>query len=169
MAEPRIAVYDDPDRAAEALDRLDSLRIAGVRVTSPAAYPAVHKTGSPGPWRLLAWLALLGGLVGLGGAIWLQVGTSLAHPVHVGGKPVVAWIPYGVIMFELTMLGAGSTCFVSLVVLAAIARRRVARAARREMASDRLVIAVPAAEPGSERAGAIDEALAGELPATEGR
>jgi len=169
MPEPRIAVYDDPDRAAQALGRLEQAAVAGVRIVSPAAYPAVHETGRPGPWRLLGWLALAGGLLGLGAAIWLQVGTSLAHPVQVGGKPVVAWIPYGVIMFELTMLGAGCSSFVSLVVLAAIARRSVSRAARREMAADRLAIVVPAAEPGSPRARAIDAALAGAVATEEER
>jgi|GEM_PF-2161031 len=167
MPEYLIAEYDNPDSAREALRQLEALDLPGVRVASPAAYPAVHATGSPGPWRWLAWLALSGALLGLVTAIVLEVGSSLAHPVQVGGKPVVAWIPYGVIMFELTMLGAGATSFMSLVVLTALSRRGVPRVARRAVASDRIVVIVPATKQQSEQTRAVNEALAGALSVTE--
>jgi len=157
---PWIAVYDDPDRAAVALQTLADLGVPGVRVVSPAAYPVVHQTGHPGPWRLLGWIALIGGLLGLACAIALEVGTSVAHPMNVGSKPVVAWIPYGVVMFELTMLGVGASNFVALVVLAIVARHRVPKAARRAVASDRLAIVVPA---GGDRGDAVRAALAGAI------
>lgn len=167
MSEYLIAEYDQPDPAHEALRQLEALDLPGVRVASPAAYPAVHATGSPGPWRWLAWLALSGALIGLVTAIAIEVGSSVAHPIQVGGKPVVAWIPYGVIMFELTMLGAGATSFLSLVVLAALSRRGVPRAARRAVASDRIVVIVPATKQQSAQASAVSEALAGALSVTE--
>jgi len=157
-----IARYDDPDRAAAALRTLANLHVLGVRVVSPAAYPAVHLTGHPGPWRLMGWLALVGGLVGLATAIALEVGTSMALPLDVGGKPVVAWIPYGVVMFELTMLGAGATNFVALVVLAGVSRRRIPKAALGTVRSDRLTIVVPAVGT-ADRLGAIRAALAGAI------
>lgn len=160
--QPWIAVYDDPDRAAAALQSLAGLGVEGVRVASPAAYPAVHLTGRPGPWRLMGWLALVGGIVGLLTAVGLEVGTSLANPVDVGGKPVVAWIPYGVVMFELTMLGAGVTNFLALVVLAFTSRRRVPKAVRQAVASDRLAVVVPAAGD-DDRLTAIQATLAGAI------
>lgn len=159
---PWIARYDDPDRAAAALRSLAALDVPGVRVVSQAGYPAVHLTGHPGPWRLMGWLALLGGIVGLAAAIALEVGTSIAHPLDVGGKPVVAWIPYGVVMFELTMLGAGVTNFVALVVLAGVSRRRIPKAAREAVGSNRLTIIVPAAGD-DDRLDAIRAALAGAI------
>jgi len=157
--EPWIAVYDDPDRAADALRSLADLGVPGVRVVSPAAYPAVHLTGHPGPWRLLGWVALAGGVLGLLTAIALEVGSSVLHPMNVGGKPVVAWIPYGVVMFELTMLFAGIANFVAMVVLAFVVRRRVPMAARMAVASDRLAIVIPTAG-GSDRLRAIRAVLA---------
>jgi len=159
MPEPWIALYDGPDEAADALRSLDELGIEGVRLISPAAYPAVHMTGRPGPWRLMSWLALIGGFLGLATAIALEVGSSVAHPFDVGGKPVVAWIPYGVVMFELTMLGAGVTSFCSLIVLAFLSRLRVPKAARRAVAGDRLAIVLPAIA--GERSDAVCAALAG--------
>jgi Alternative complex III, ActD subunit len=160
--QPWIAVYDDPDRAAAALRSLDGLGVRGARIVSPAAYQAVHLTGRPGPWRLMGWLALAGGILGLAVAVALEVGSSIAHPVDVGGKPVVAWIPYGVVMFELTMLGAGVTNFLALVVLAWTSRRRIPKAVRQAVASDRLAVVVPAAGD-DDRLTAIQATLAGAI------
>jgi len=154
-----VALYDDPDQAAAALASLADLEVSGVRVASPAAYPVVHMTGRPGPWRLLGWLAVAGGLLGLATAIVMEVGSSVAHPIDVGGKPVVAWVPYGVVMFELTMLGAGVTNFLATVVLAFVSRSRVSRAARRAVAGDRLAVVVPVSED-ADRSRAIQAALA---------
>lgn len=161
MRKPWIALYDGPDEAADALRSLEGLGIEGVRLISPAAYPAVHMTGRPGPWRLMSWLALIGGLLGLATAIALEVGTSVAHPLDVGGKPVVAWIPYGVVMFELTMLGAGLTNFFALIVLAFASRLRVPKAARRAVAGDQLALVLPAAA--ARRRDAVRAALAGAI------
>ncbi len=47
---------------------------------------------------------LTGGLLGFSAAIALVLVTSLAYILPVGGKPVVAWIPYVIVMFELTVL-----------------------------------------------------------------
>lgn len=160
-AAPMIAIFDDPDRAAEALHALGKLRVPGVRLVSPAAYPAIEMTGHPGPWRRMGWLALGGAIAGLVLAIVLEVGSALSYPIDVGGKPVVAWIPYGVVMFELTMLGAGATSFFSLVILAFGARRRVPATARRAVASDRLVVVVPPAP--DDRDDGIRAALAGAI------
>ncbi len=45
-----------------------------------------------------------GGTLGFLSAIGLVLLTSLAYILPVGGKPVVAWIPYVIVMFELTVL-----------------------------------------------------------------
>ncbi len=45
-----------------------------------------------------------GGALGFLTAIALVLVTSLAYVLPVGGKPVVSWIPYVIVMFELTVL-----------------------------------------------------------------
>ncbi len=45
-----------------------------------------------------------GGVLGFLTAIALVLITSLVYILPVGGKPVVAWIPYIIVMFELTVL-----------------------------------------------------------------
>ncbi len=145
MPDDLVAVFSDPDAAAAALRQLGAASIHGVRVISPAPYPAVHLTGQPGPWRYLGSIALVGGLTGLAAATALQVVTSRSLNIIVGGKPIVAWPAFGVVMFELTMLFAGIFNFSALVLLSAVARRKVPAAARRLADSERIVVLVPAA------------------------
>ena len=143
MPDDLVAVFTDPDLAAAALGRLGAAGVAGVRVVSPAPYPAVHLTGQPGPWRYLGTIALVGGLTGLGTATALQVMTSRSLNIIVGGKPIVSWPAFGVVMFELTMLFAGVFNFSALVLLSAVARRKVPAAARRLVDTERIVLVVP--------------------------
>ncbi len=162
MAKTLLALYDNPDTASEALSSLGHRAVEGVRVVSPAAYPVVHQTGKPGPWRLMGFLAFAGGMLGLTTAIVLEAGSAAAHPVlHVGGKPDVAWPAFGVVMFELTMLGAGLTNFVSLIVLSWLSRRKIHRKAREAVTADRVAVVVPVGGKSDNDIAAIRSDLAG--------
>jgi hypothetical protein len=143
MAEDLVAIFADPDAAARALRGLADAGLGGVRVVSPAPYPAVNQTGHPGPWRRLGGIALAGGLTGLALATALQVTTSQSLGIIVGGKPIISWPAFGVVMFELTMLFAGLSTFTAVIVLSAVARRAVPAAARQEVGTERIVVLVP--------------------------
>lgn len=143
MRDEVIAIFADPDAASRALTALRGDGVTTARIASPAPYPAVNQTGHPGPWRALGWIALAGGIVGLASAIALQVVTSRSLDQIVGGKPVISWTAFGVVMFELTMLLAGLSTLISLVVLAAVTRRGVTRRARAAVSSERIVVVVP--------------------------
>lgn len=161
MRDEVIAMFADPDAAARALAALRGEGVTVARIASPAPYPAVNQTGHPGPWRLLGWIALVGGITGLGCAVALQVVTSRSLDQIVGGKPVLAWTAFGVVMFELTMLFAGVSTLISLVVLAAIARRRVARRARDAVSAERIAVVVPLADDSAELRQRVARSLAG--------
>lgn len=162
-----IAIFDEPERAAQALRDLRQLGVNHARIASPAAYPAVNLTGRPGPWRWMSRLVASGAVVGLATAIALEVGTSILHPMHVGGQPVIAWVPFGVIMFELTMLGAALANFSSMIFLCTVSRRGVAKAARNAVASDRLAVVIPLSGHSPEQREAIRGALAGAIAINE--
>jgi hypothetical protein len=147
MRDELLAVFADPEAAADALRALRDDGVTRVRVVSPAPYPVVEQTGHPGPWRALGWIALAAGLTGLCGAMALEVITSRSMDLIVGGKPIVSWTAFGVVMFEMTMLGAGIATFTAVVVLSAITRRRVAQAARDAIASDRIAVVIAVADP----------------------
>lgn len=160
MPEPTIALFRDPRGTAQAVHRLEALGIAGIRLASPAPYTVVHRVHRRGSERLLGRLALAGALVGLAGAIALQVFSSTVHPFVVGGKPVLAWPAFTVVCFELTMLGAGVTNFLALAVLGALSRRHVSVAARRAVTSNRLALFVPASDRSPETVEAMRKILA---------
>ena len=143
MPEPVVTLFEDPDAAARALRRLREAEVTDARVVSPVPFPAVHLTGRPGPWPVLGKVALAGAITGLTTAALLQALTSRSMGLVVGGKPILAWPAFGVIMFELTMLFAGVANFLALVVLSAATRRRVAGAARAAANSEQIVVVVP--------------------------
>ncbi len=163
MREELVALFSDPDGAARALRALHEDRVTTARVVSSAPFPAVHETGRPGPWRLLGWIALVGGLTGLSCAMALEVVTSRSMDLIVGGKPIVSWTAFGVVMFELTMLFAGLSNFTALVILSAFTRRTVSRRVRREVTTDRLVVVVPLEGCSEDREAAIRRSLSGAL------
>ncbi|HSQ62248.1 MAG TPA: quinol:electron acceptor oxidoreductase subunit ActD [Polyangiaceae bacterium] len=154
-----IAVFADPDAAEQALVALRDEGVAGARVASPAPFPAVHRTGHPGPWRALGWIALIGGLTGLSSAAAFQVASMESMNMIVGGKPIVSWTAFGVIMFELTLLFAGVSNFSALVILSAFTRRRLPKRARKEVTSERIVVVVPLGGVPDERRNAIKRSL----------
>jgi hypothetical protein len=139
---------------------VEALGVVGIRVASPAPFRVVHRVHRPGNERLLGWVALAGALAGLATALALQVVTSLAHPMIVGGKAILAWPSFAVICFELTMFGAGASNFVAMVVLAALARRGMPREARQAVVSECLAVVVPMQGRDARAVGAIRQALA---------
>jgi len=161
MREELIAVFADPDAASRALTSLHDEGVTTARIASPAPYPAVGQTGHPGPWRALGWVALIGGLTGLCCAMALEVTTSRSLDQIVGGKPVISWTAFGVVMFEMTMLFVGLSTLIALVLLAAITRRDLARRARAEVTSERIVVVVSLDGQGAERREAISRSLSG--------
>lgn len=155
MLEDLVAIYPDPHSASRALNALRREDVPHAQIASAAPVPVVGGGEHRGGSSKLGWIALVGALTGLGCAIALQVATSESLGLVVGGKPIVSWIAFGVVMFELTMLFAGATNFVALVGLCALARRRVSRKAREQVRGDRVVLVVPAGHFQEDRRAAI--------------
>ncbi len=164
MREDLVGIYADPGAALRALRALHGEDVTTARFASPAPLP-VHEAATHDGSSTLGWIALCGALTGLGCAMALEVATSDSLGLVVGGKPVVSWIAFGVVMFELTMLFAGGANFVALVVLCAAARRRVSRNARERVSGGRIVVFVPASHLGERRRATIRGCL--EDPAAE--
>jgi len=64
----------------------------------------------------MGWLAPLGALVGAGVGYALSAFTQRSYPLPTGGMPIVAMWPTGIIMYELTMLGAIVTTILAFVI-----------------------------------------------------
>ncbi|NOY93424.1 MAG: DUF3341 domain-containing protein [Deltaproteobacteria bacterium] len=151
MPEPSMILFDDPHHAEDVVRRLRECGVDDVHVTSPAAYPVTEETKPPFGWRLFGLLALTGGLTGLATAIALVVHGSETVPLIVGGKAVLAWPAFSVVMFELTMLGAGVANFLGVIVLSAVARRGLPKRARMAAAEGHIAVLIPAGEHSAEQ------------------
>jgi hypothetical protein len=64
----------------------------------------------------MPWLAALGGLLGGTAGYALATFTQRTYPLPTGGMPLVAMFPSGIIMYELTMLGAVIATMLTLLI-----------------------------------------------------
>lgn len=72
----------------------------------------------------MPWLAVLGGLVGGSCGYALSSFTQRTYPLPTGGMPIVAMWPTGIVMYELTMLGAILTTIVTFLIAAGLPNYR---------------------------------------------
>jgi len=68
----------------------------------------------------MPWLALLGAVVGGTAGYSLAAFTQRTYPLPTGGMPLVSMYPSGIVMYELTMLGAIVTTLVTLLISAGL-------------------------------------------------
>lgn len=68
--------------------------------------------------RRLPIIVLVGGLIGGGGALFMQWYSALIHyPINVGGRPLVSWPSFIPISFELTILAAAFSAVLGMFAL----------------------------------------------------
>jgi hypothetical protein len=97
-----VGSFAEPAAAAGAVRRL-SERGFPTRASMPAPFPdvvaALGRPRSP-----IHWVTFPGALAGLLLGIALTAGTSLSWRLVTGGKPILSWPPFAIVMFELTVL-----------------------------------------------------------------
>jgi len=110
-----LGTFADPAAAAGAIR---ALREAGCRVRAamPAPFPEVVAALGLRRSRL-GFLTWPGALLGFVAGVTLPVATSMAWPLVVGGKPIVALPAFVVIIFELTVLVGSLTNLAASVAL----------------------------------------------------
>jgi len=70
----------------------------------------------------VGWIMLAAGLLGGGGAFFLQWYAARDYRLDVGGRPVDSWPAFVPVTFELTVLSAALTGVVALLYLAGLPR-----------------------------------------------
>lgn len=99
------AVYSHLDCLLTGIDRLKRAGLTGFTVQAPLPRHEIEEImyeGKPAPVR---WWTLTGGITGLTTGFLLTSLTSSSWPmISPGGKPIVAIVPFTVIMFECTIL-----------------------------------------------------------------
>ncbi len=98
-----LGTFGEPGAAASAIRALRAAGCEEVRTAMPAPFPEVVAALGKQRSRLGA-ITWTGALLGLACGIALPVTTSLAWPLFVGGKPIVAVPAFVVIFFEVSVL-----------------------------------------------------------------
>lgn len=113
-------LYSNPDLARRATSLLVSGAIElgvdqrNIAVISSEPFDD-YALGRPEKSTPMSWLAALGGLVGGAGGYWLTALTQKAYPLPTGGMPIVPVWTDGIIVYEMTMLGAILCTLVTLL------------------------------------------------------
>jgi hypothetical protein len=102
-----------------------AVRAAGfTRVEAFAPYPLPEAAEALGyRWSGVAFLVLLGGLIGAGAGFFMLYWVSVyGYPLNVGGRPLNSWPVFIPITFELGVLTAALSGFLGLFVLCRLPR-----------------------------------------------
>lgn len=110
-------IYEHLDCLLTGIDRLKKAGIEGWTVMAPLPRHEIEEMiyeGKPSPVR---WWTLTGGITGMTIGLLLTSLTAAQWPMILpGGKPVVALVPYAVVMFECTILGGALFTTLGMIV-----------------------------------------------------
>lgn len=144
-------------RADDLRAAVDAVRARGLpcAVHSPVRDERLQAALEPAP-SPVRFVTLAGFLAGAAAGLGLCAFTALRWRFVVSGKPVLAWVPFTVIAFELSILLGVLATFAGMLLLARLPRRRSAGTLPPSLTGDRFGLLVP---------GGADDALAAALRA----
>ena len=134
------AVFADLPALLRALTALREAGLTRFRVYSPvslAEYEDLLPQASP-----VRWFSWVGGFVGAFLGYWLCIGSSFLYNLIVGGKPVVSWLPFTVIGFEVTILTSALVTILAGVLFARLYPHAPAAPYEPSFSADRFGISV---------------------------
>lgn len=120
-----LAVFSNAGRLVEAAKHCCDGGFQVMETFSPVKIAALD-TVLKQPKSPVRIFTLVGALCGLAGGFWLATGTALVNRLIVGGKPVVALIPFCVIGFEGTILLGSVFNLIGLVIFARLFKLKTA-------------------------------------------
>lgn len=120
-----LALCDDPETAQRAFDALEGCGLSATDITVVSSQPLemfAFGRDHGGTW--MPWLAALGGVVGGTCGFWLTGTAQTLWPLQTGGMPIVTTWTNGIIIYELTMLGAIVATLGTFLASAGLPKRR---------------------------------------------
>lgn len=148
MADTVFAVFDTPDEALIAADKLRRQGVPGSAITLMSSEP-IHVEGIESAKESksrIALFAIAGGVLGAAIAILLTVTTSRSVDLVTGGMSIVSPWPLGIIVFELTALGAILCTLARMIYEAGLARRGALLYYDKVVADGKVALAVNCAD-----------------------
>ena len=124
MPERIVAVLDTIDEATAAIALLRREGISRESITTMSSEPLhIEADDDNHQASRIPLFAICGGVIGAGFAIALTVVTSRRVDLITGGMPIVTPWAFGIIVFELSALGAILATLVRMIFEARLARR----------------------------------------------
>lgn len=111
--------------AADLLQAARQVREAGYRQFDTFSPLPIHgmEDAVGQKFTKLPWIVFIAGLTGAAFGFWLQYWTSVIdYPLNIGGKPLNSWPAFIPITFECTILFAGLTSALSMVLMNGLPR-----------------------------------------------
>ena len=141
MADTQLKIFDTPQEAISALQELKRAGVPGSSITVMSSEP-LHLEIDDAPKTRIGGFAIAGGLMGAAFAILLTVWTSRQVDLVTGGMPIVSAWAFGIIVFELTALGAILATFGRMIFEAGLLRRRASTDYDEEVADGKVVVLI---------------------------
>lgn len=139
MAEQRTLIFDTRDEAIAALRELRGEGVPGSAITVMSSEP-LHLETDGAPKSRIAGFAIAGGLIGAAFALLLTIWTSRKVGLVTGGMPIVSPWTIGIIVFELTALGAILATVGRMIYEAGLLKRRVSTDGDEAIADGKVVV-----------------------------
>ena len=139
------AIFNSHDEAVEALTKLERAGVPHSQITLLSSEP-VHVEAGEEKTRI-GLFAIAGGLIGAAVAVTLTVWTSRSVGLVTGGMPIVSPWPFGIIVFELTALGAILGTLGRMIYEARLLRRAPSTDYDEAIADGKVGITVDCANP----------------------
>jgi ActD protein len=144
MPETIIALFDKTDDAAAAVGELRREGLPRSAVTIVSSEPVHIESDEDSKSRIGAF-TIIGGMLGWVAGLAMTVWTSERVGLVTGGMPIRSFWAFGIIIFELTALGAILATLARLLFEARLARRSSAAAYAEEVADGRVALIVDCA------------------------
>lgn len=120
-------IFADADSAIEAASALRTssaeLHVKPESIKVISAEPIEEEITAAGEGHTrMPWIAVAGGICGGTAGYSLAAFTQRTYPLPTGGMPIVALWPTGIVIYELTMLGAILATIITLLITARLPR-----------------------------------------------
>jgi ActD protein len=145
MAETRIEVFDTRAEAVAVLRELEREGVPSSSITVMSSEPLHLETSGASKTRIPGF-AIAGGLLGAAFAILLTVWTSRSVGLVTGGMSIVSPWAFGIIVFELSALGAILATLGRMIFEARLARRVEPANYYEAIADGRVVLTIKGAD-----------------------